>query len=38
MEKIRSANRPPDDPVRVLNLFGYTGGGDPGLYGGGGAR
>ena len=25
MEKIRSANRPPEDPVRVLNLFGYTG-------------
>ena len=26
MEKIRQAGRPPEDPVRVLNLFGYTGG------------
>ena len=25
MEKIRQAGRPPEDPVRVLNLFGYTG-------------
>ena len=25
MEKIRGANRPAEDPVRVLNLFGYTG-------------
>ena len=25
MEKIQGANRPPEDPVRVLNLFGYTG-------------
>ena len=25
MEKIQQAGRPPEDPVRVLNLFGYTG-------------
>ena len=25
MERIAAAQRPPEDPVRVLNLFGYTG-------------
>ena len=32
MEKIQEARRSPEDPVRVLNLFGLHRGGHPGLH------